>query len=116
MRAPAFPSVAERTDGLGMALDACKLHQNYTGLAPCYLPRMRTVIFSKYYLANPNPRGKRRPSTWKMSPEDAAARGLTEIVPGTSEPREVPESEEEERRTQVAYQSAGRDSVQPPRK
>lgn len=75
---------------------------------------MRTVLFSRYYLTA---KGKRYASSWCMSPDEAATRGLTaaDIVPGTSEPRQVPETEVERQRAQVNYQSAGHDSVQPPR-
>ena len=43
---------------------------------------------SSYFLPPPTwkPKGKPYPNSWKMSPEEAAARGLTEadIVPGTT--------------------------------
>lgn len=82
---------------------------------------MRTVLFSCYYLPPPPGSGQRaKPyqSSWKMSPDEAKARGLTDadIVPGSSEPRPVPETEGERDRAQVNYQSAGRDSVKPPRR
>jgi hypothetical protein len=59
---------------------------------------------ARYYLPPPpwKPKGKPYPSTWKMSPEEAAARGLTEAdkVPGS-----------EETRQEVRMQSAGHDGV-----
>jgi hypothetical protein len=62
---------------------------------------------SCYYLPPPawKPKGKPYPSAWKMSPEEAAARGLTEsdIVPGTTEER-----------SDLGMQSAGLDGVRPP--
>jgi hypothetical protein len=74
---------------------------------------MRTVEFARYYL--PGQAGKKpHPSRWKMSPNDAAAAGALGIVPGTTELREVPETEAERQHAQVNYQSAGRDSVKPP--
>jgi hypothetical protein len=85
-----------------------------------YSGRMRTVIYSKYFLPPPpgsGPRAKPYSSRWVMSPEDAAARGLgpEHVVPGTSETRQVPETEEERQRAQTYYQTAGRDAVKPPR-
>jgi hypothetical protein len=62
---------------------------------------------SRYYLPPPpwKPKGKPNPSTWRMTREEAAARGLTDadIVPGTTEERE-----------EVRHQSAGLDGVRPP--
>lgn len=59
---------------------------------------------SNYYLPPPpwKPKGKPYVSTFKMSPEEAAKRGLTDadIVPGTT--WEPPET---------GMQSAGRDGV-----
>jgi hypothetical protein len=81
---------------------------------------MRPVTLSLYYLPAPawKPAAKRQPSRWRMSPEEAAARGLiaADIVPGSGQEVLVPETEEERQRVQVHYQSAGHDSVQPPRK
>jgi hypothetical protein len=57
---------------------------------------------ARYYLPPPKwkPKGKPIPSTWKLTREEAAARGLTDadIVPGTTEERQ-----------QVQHQSAGHD-------
>ena len=62
----------------------------------------RTI--ANYFLPPPawKPRGKPYPSSWKMSPEEAAARGLgpQDIVPGTTE--EVRD---------LGMQSAGLDGV-----
>ncbi|GAB3763444.1 hypothetical protein GCM10028796_16940 [Ramlibacter monticola] len=77
---------------------------------------MRRITFARYYLPPGPGRRKPYPSTWKMSPEEAAERGATEIVQGSEEVRDVPESDEEIRRAQTHYQSAGRDSVKPPQK
>lgn len=79
---------------------------------------MRTVEFAFYLMPMRPGQRKRAASAWRMSPEDAAARGLTEAdkVPGSIEHRDLPETEEERARTQVHYQSAGMDGAQPPRK
>lgn len=76
---------------------------------------MRRVAYSKYLL--PSPSGKRQPhvSNWKMSAEEAAALGAISIVPGTTEIREIPETAEEKLRATMHYQSAGQDSVKPPK-
>jgi hypothetical protein len=62
---------------------------------------------SRYYLPPPpwKPKGKPSPSSWRMTPEEAAARGLTEsdIVPGTTEER-----------ADLGMQSAGLDGVRSP--
>lgn len=50
-----------------------------------------------------------------MNAEEAAALGALSIVPGSTEWREIPESEEEKRRATAHYQSAGMDGVQPPK-
>lgn len=77
---------------------------------------MRRVEHSFYFLPNRNPRGKPYRSSWKMSAEEAAARGALGIVPGSTEVREIPETEEEVGRSQVNYQSAGHDGAKPPRR
>lgn len=76
---------------------------------------MKTVEFSKYYLPG-LPGKKPHASRWAMSPEEAEKHGALGKVPGTSEFRQVPDTPEEEARSMVNYQSAGHDSVQPPRK
>lgn len=74
---------------------------------------MRRVTFALHFL--PGRAGRKpRASTWKMTAEDAAARGALGMVPASAEVREVPETEAERRRAQTFYQSAGHDSVQPP--
>lgn len=50
------------------------------------------------------PRAKPYPSTFKMTEEEARARGAVAMVPGTTEERE-----------EVRHQSAGHDGVRPPR-
>lgn len=65
------------------------------------LPAMKVA---RYYLPPPawKPNGKRTPSTWKMSAEEAQARGLKpqDIVPGSEEDRQ-----------EAVKQSAGRDGT-----
>lgn len=51
-----------------------------------------------------------------MTAEEAAQRGAVGVVPGSVEVRQVPETDEERASAMVHYQSAGMDSVQPPRK
>lgn len=76
---------------------------------------MRRVAYSQFLLP-PRPGGKRpHVSSWKMNAEEAAALGALSIVPGSTEWREIPESEEEKRRATAHYQSAGMDGVQPPK-
>lgn len=76
---------------------------------------MRRVAFSQYLLP-PGP-GRKSPhvSNWKMTSDEAAAAGAISIVPGTTEFREIPETETEKRKALAAYQSAGHDGMQPPR-
>jgi hypothetical protein len=65
-----------------------------------------TNSVAKYYLTQTRGgRTTRYVSAWKMTAEEAAARGLTEadVVPGTSEER-----------SPVQYQAAGHDGVQSP--
>lgn len=75
---------------------------------------MQRVAYSQYLL--PAAPGRKSPhvSNWKMTSEQAAAIGAIGIVPGTTEMREIPETEEEKRKAAMHYQSAGRESVQPP--
>jgi len=75
---------------------------------------MRTVETFRWYLPNPNPRGRPYLSRWAMTAAEAAARGAIEPALHTREVREVPETEDERRRAQFHYQSAGRDAAKPP--
>ena len=80
---------------------------------------MRTVEVARYYLPprpGAGPRAKPYASAWKMNAAEAAALGAVGQVPGTAEIRQVPETEQERQRAQTHYPSAGRDSVQPPRR
>lgn len=80
---------------------------------------MREVAYSLYFLPprpGSGPRAQPYRSSWKMNPDEAAAIGALGIVAGSTEIREVPETEEERQRAQFNYQSAGHDSAQPPRK
>ena len=84
-------------------------------MAPRRYPAlMRTVETFRWYLPNPNPRGKPYLSRWAMTAAEAAARGAIEPALHTREVREVPETEDERRRAQFHYQSAGRDAAKPP--
>lgn len=76
---------------------------------------MRRVPFSRYVIHTPGTKGKTHVSAWRMSPAEAAALGALAPV-GDVEYRDVPETDEERQRLQFAYQSAGRESVQPPRR
>lgn len=78
---------------------------------------MRRVPFSLYLLPpRPGSGPKARPyvSSWKMSPAQAAGVGALYPVPGSTEFRDVPESEEEKAAALANYQSAGRDGAKPP--
>jgi hypothetical protein len=77
---------------------------------------MKRVAYSQFML--PSPVAGKRPhaSRWKMTNEQAAELGAVSIVPGTTEWREQPETEDEIRRAQFNYQSAGMDGAQPPRR
>jgi hypothetical protein len=79
---------------------------------------MRRIELAKYYLPPSPGRKTRHASRWRMSPEEAAARGLTEAdkVPGTSLMVEKAETEEEERRAMGSSQSAGHDGARVPTK
>lgn len=57
---------------------------------------MKQVEYFFWFLPNANPRGKPYLSRWKMSEEEAKARGATRPDPGSREVREVPETPEEE--------------------
>lgn len=80
---------------------------------------MRTVEVARYFLPprpGAGPRAKPYASRFRMTAEEAASRGAIGQVPGSAESREEPETDEERQRTQVDYQSAGHDSVQPPQR
>jgi hypothetical protein len=80
---------------------------------------MRQVAYSLYFLPprpSSGPRAQPYVSSWKMNAEEAAAIGALGIVAGSTEIRQIPETDEERQRAMGDYQSAGHDSVQPPRK
>jgi hypothetical protein len=76
---------------------------------------MRTVEFFKFRVTE---RGRQHDTRYLLTAEDAAARYPEGAVPiaNTRVVRQVPETEAEIQRAQTNYQSAGHDSVQPPRK
>lgn len=76
---------------------------------------MKTVEFHRYRVTE---RGRQHTTRYILTAEDAAARYPEGAVPiaSTKVVREMPETEDEVRRSMVNYQSAGHDSVQPPRK
>lgn len=76
---------------------------------------MRKVAYSLFML--PARPGHKQPhmSNWRMTAEEAAALGAVATVPGTTEWREIPETEAEIRKAAAHYQSAGRDGAQPPK-
>lgn len=79
---------------------------------------MRQVPVSLYFLPprqGSGPRAQPYRSSWKMTAEEAAALGTVGIVPNSTEIRSVPDTEEERRHSMTNYQSAGHDSVQPPK-
>jgi hypothetical protein len=57
---------------------------------------MRRETLARYWLPNKNPRGKPYLSAWRMSPEDAKARGAIRPEPGTEMVIDVAETPEEE--------------------
>lgn len=76
---------------------------------------MRTVVLHRYLVTAP---GRKRPylTSFPMTAEDAERQYPgAKADPTTRIDRQVPETEEEHRRSIATYQSAGRDSVQPPR-
>lgn len=78
---------------------------------------MRRVPYSLYLLpARPGsgPRALPYKSSWKMNPQEAAAIGALYPVAGTTEIREVPETDAERQAAMANYQSAGRDGAKPP--
>lgn len=71
---------------------------------------MRRETYALWIL--PAGQGRRqRASSWKMNSTEAAALGAIAIVPGTSEVREIAETEDEKRALYAAHPSAGRDRV-----
>lgn len=76
---------------------------------------MRREAYALWMLP-PSP-GRKSPhrSSWRMNSTEAAALGAIAIIPGTTEIREIPETEEEIRKATAHYQSAGRDGAQPPK-
>ena len=81
---------------------------------------MKTVEVFRWYLpprAGAGPRAKPYLSRWKMTAEEAAARGALRPEPATRELRDVPETAQEQLRSMLFYQGVGRDGgVQPPSK
>jgi len=77
---------------------------------------MLRLPYSLWLLPTGTGRKKPYPSRFKMNPQQARLVGALSIIPGTTEYREVPETEEERQQAPVHYPSAGHDSVQPPRK
>jgi hypothetical protein len=72
-----------------------------------YVPRetvsiMKQVETFRWYLPNPNPRGKPYLSRWHMSAQDAAARGALRPEPTSRIVREVPDTDDERRAAQIA--------------
>lgn len=78
---------------------------------------MRRVAYSLYLLpARPGsgPRARPYASSWKMSPSEAAGVGALYPIAGSTEYRDLPETDEEMRRAMVGPQSAGRDGITSP--
>lgn len=74
---------------------------------------MRRVAYSLFVL--PGIGGKPHTSRWRMTSEEAAALGAISIVPGTTEWRDEPETDQEKLRALMDYPSAGHGGVKPPR-
>jgi hypothetical protein len=76
---------------------------------------MKRVAYSTFMLPSV---GGRRPhaSAWKMTNEEAAQLGAVSIVPGTTEWRDIPETEAERAAITSRLTSAGYDGVQPPKR
>jgi hypothetical protein len=75
---------------------------------------MKAVVVAHWYLPPPTGHRRKTPylSAWKMTEAEAAQRGaLLSMGCQSPEQRQVPETEEEVRHAQVAYQSAGRGGV-----
>jgi hypothetical protein len=77
---------------------------------------MRRVEYALWYLPPRSPRAKPYKSAWKMTAEEAAAKGAVGQVPGSVEIRLLPETDGEKLRATMHYQSAGHDAVKPPGK
>lgn len=77
---------------------------------------MKRVPFSLYLMpARPGsgPRAQPYRSSWRMSPTEAAGVGALYPIAGTTEYRDLPESDEEMRQAMVGPQSVGRDGANP---
>jgi hypothetical protein len=75
---------------------------------------MKRVPYSLYLMpARPGSGPKAKPyrSSWRMSPSEAAGAGALYPIAGTTEVREIPETDEEMRRAMVGPQSVGRDGT-----
>jgi hypothetical protein len=72
---------------------------------------MRRVAYALWILPAGPGRKSPRASSWRMNAAEAAALGALGIVPGTTEIRELPETDEERNRAMVAHPSAGHDAV-----
>jgi len=76
---------------------------------------MLRLPYSLWLLPTGPGRKKPYPSRFKMNPQQARLVGALSIIPGTTEYRDVPETEEERQQAQVHHPSAGCDSAQRPR-
>jgi hypothetical protein len=63
---------------------------------------MKQVEVFRWYLPNPNPRGKPYLSRWHMTAVDAAKHGAIRPEPTSRKMMEVPDSDEERRAAQMA--------------
>src|SRR3954467_11923208 len=82
-----------------------------------YSAGMRRVAYSLYLLPSKpgaGPRSGPRVSSWKMNANEAAAVGAVGIVPGTTEYRDIPETEAEHLKRLSSHPTAGRSGVEPP--
>lgn len=75
---------------------------------------MRTVEYHRYWVTAP---GRKRPylTSFPLSAEEAVRYPGARPEPSTRQVRQEPETDEERGAAMYFYQSAGRDSVQPPR-
>lgn len=76
---------------------------------------MKSVPYSLYLLPGRHPKERPYKSSWKMSPAEAAAIGALYPIAGTTEHRDMPDTEAETQAKQFGYPSAGIGGVQPPR-
>lgn len=77
---------------------------------------MRTVEYFRWWVTAP---GRKRPylTNFPMPADQALAQYPgAKPEPSTRELRQVPETDQEQRESMYRYQSAGHDSVKPPRK